>query len=154
MNNKPLFYLILFFSFINLVDLFTSMFILDGESNPLFLLFGTPIVLYILKFALIGMVWIFFKHNEYPSRFWYFTFIYILVIGSLLMTFGAASNIYGMINPQVIESAAELSTPMKLSYYSSFVFYLMILPYFISVLAFKLFISTENNVRYNKKNVL
>ena len=150
MKNKPLFYLILFFSFINFVDVVTAMFILDGESNPIFLLFGTPIALWVLKAGLIGAVWVMYKKNTYPSRFWYFTFIYILVIGSLLMCFGAASNIYGILNPSVITSAAELTSTEKLSYYTDFILILALIPYSIALIAFKFFESTEKNVRYKK----
>jgi hypothetical protein len=66
------------------------------------------------------------------------------------MCFGAASNIYGILNPIVITSAAELTSIEKLSYYTDFILILALIPYSIALIAFKFFESTEKNVRYKK----
>ena len=142
MKNKTVFWLLIIFSFANLIDLITAMFILPGESNPVYLLFKSPIALVILKVFLVCFCWFIYSKNNYPSRTWYYTAIYILVVGSCLYFLGAASNIYGMLNPVIIQQSAELSTSVKISYYTDFVLFLAIIPYIISIIAFKLYDSS------------
>ena len=151
MKNKPLFILILIFSVINIIDLITAMFIIPGEANPVYLLFKSPIVLIILKFVLIGLVWAFYKKNEYPSKFWYYTFVYILITGIVLYGFGTFSNIYGMLNPRIIETSAQLTTVQKISYYNTVVLFFAVIPYVLGAMAFKLYSISEKYVKYKKK---
>ena len=61
------------------------------------------------------------------------------------------SNIIGIINPTVIESAATLSTTIKLKYYANVVSLLMLIPYAISMVAFKIYEYTESAITYKIK---
>jgi len=151
LNSKLLFWMVVVFGILNLIDVITAMFILPGEANPIYLLTGSHIVLWLVKIFFIGLIfWIYFK-NKYPSRFWLFSFIYIIVIGSLMVGLGAASNISGILNPQIVESAAQLTNTQKATYYGQLVGILMVIPYIISMVSFKLYESIEKKISYEDK---
>lgn len=151
MENKPFFYLVLIFSIINIIDCITAMFILPGEANPLFLLFGSFIVLVLFKLFLTGLVIYVYKRNKFPSNFWYYNMIYILVIGIFLYGFGIYSNILGMLNPKIIQASASMATTLKLSYYKDVVIFLGMIPYALGIISFKLYEVSVKNIKYEEK---
>ncbi len=147
-NSKLLFVLVIIFSITNLLDVITAMFILPGEANPIYLLTHSIALLWILKVGFMALVlWIYFK-NEYPSRFWFFSYIYVLVIGNLMLSLGVYSNVMGILNPAVVEAAAQITTAQKVSYYSTLVGFLMVIPYIISMISFKIYDVTEKKIKY------
>lgn len=150
-NSKILFVLVSIFGIFNLLDVITAMYILPGESNPIYLLTHSVALLWVLKILFIVLVfWIYFK-NEYPSRFWFFSYIYILVIGNLMLGLGIFSNMIGILNPEVVQVASTVSTADKISYYSTIVGFLMVIPYVISMIAFKIYDVTEKKIHYKKR---
>ena len=152
-NSKLLFWLVGIFTVMNILDIVTAMFILPGESNPIYLLTHSIALLWILKFVFIGLVlWIYFK-NEYPSRFWLFSYIYILVIGNFMIGLGVYSNILGILNPAIVEAGAQLTTAQKVNYYSTLVGFLMVIPYVVSMISFKLYDVIEKHIKYKVKKV-
>ena len=64
---------------------------------------------------------------------------------------GAASNISGILNPQIVESAAQLTNTQKATYYGQLVGILMVIPYIISMVSFKLYESIEKKISYEDK---
>jgi len=147
-NSKILFFLFLSFIFLNILDYITALFILPGESNILYLLTGSSLSILFIKILIIGVAgYVYFK-NEYPSHFWHFSYIYILLIGCLLLSFGIYSNILGILNPHIVEQASQLSTTQKTGYYINILTILFIIPYIISMVAFKLYEITQKKVRY------
>src|SRR6056297_195719 len=115
-KNNILLTLVTVITIVNILDLITALFILDGESNIIFLLSGSIWPLLIGKLLLIGVIFYVYKKNLYPSNIWYYSFISILVLGILALFIGFLSNVYGIINPSVIEDAAKLTTTQKTSY--------------------------------------
>ena len=151
LNSRLLFTIIIFFIVVNILDVVTAMFILPGESNPIYLLTQSVATLWILKFVIISAVlWVYFN-NKYPSKFWLFSYIYTLIIGSLLISFGVVSNIVGILNPTIIQSATALSTTVKIKYYANIVSILMLIPYVISMAAFKAYEYVEPLITYKIK---
>jgi hypothetical protein len=129
------------------------MFILPGESNPIYLLTGSAAVLWIFKIIGIALIFYVYFKNEYPSRTWYFGLVYILTIGILMTGFGVFSNVLGMIQPDIVTTASEITVKEKMNYYSFFIGLFMILPMFISLVAFKIYDYTEEKITYKKKKL-
>ena len=152
LNSKLLFWFVVAFGILNLLDVITAMFILPGEANPIYLLTQSHIVLWIVKLGFIGLIFSVYFKNEYPSRFWLYSFIYILTIGSVMVGFGIFSNVMGILNPQVLESAAQLTSAQKMSYYGYLVGLFMVIPYIISMVAFKIYDVVESKITYKKKD--
>ena len=136
----------------NVVDIVTAMFILPGETNPIYLLTGSILPLFFMKILVVVLVLVVYFKNNYASDFNYFTFVYLLVIGTFLVSAGSASNIYGIKNPETIEEASELTSKEKLNYYVTFVTVLGIIPYIISLGAFKIYHYTKKKIIIRGKN--
>ena len=150
-NSKLLFWLVVAFAILNLADGITAMFILPGESNPIYLLTHSMSALWIFKVFYLGVVfWIYFK-NEYPSKWWLFNYTYIMIIGCLVIGLGVYSNMVGILNPEVVTAAAQVSTAEKMSYYSTIMSIVLIIPYFISMVAFKAYEKIEKSIKYKQK---
>ena len=150
-KNNVMQYLFFLFLFVNIGDLITSYFILVAESNPIFLLFGNPWILYILKIALsIGVGLIVFK-NKYPSHFTYFTFVVIMVYGTLAFGFGVYNNMQAILNPQILVDAAQVPQNIKTQAYINFVSIIYYLPVTLTLISFKLYELSISNVNINKK---
>jgi hypothetical protein len=149
-NSKILFWLVTIFGVFNLVDLITAMFILPGESNPIFLLTNSKFSLILLKLFVIGIVYYIYFKNKYPSRTWLFSYIYIIIIGILGLGFGIYSNVLGILNPQILASASSLTVVQKTNYYFTIVGLFMILPYTISIITFKIYDVIEKKIKYGK----
>jgi len=150
-RSKILFFIIGIFIFVNILDLFTAMFILPGEANPLWLLFKSKLLLVVFKFIICLMMFSVFYYNKYPSRFWYFSFIYTLVNGTLLISLGVASNIVGILNNEIVENSATITPEVKMQSYFFMVGLIFFLPYVLAMLAFKLYDISEKFVEYDKK---
>lgn len=148
LNSKLLFFIIILFIFINLLDVITAMSILPGEANPIYLLTHSHFALWGFKFLIFGLILYVYFRNKYPNRFWYFSFVYLLIIGTLAVSLGVTSNIYGMFNEEVVNDASKLSTSQKVSYYANVVGVTMIIPYIIAMLVFAVYDKTEKHIVY------
>lgn len=144
-------FLILFTVF-NVADAITAMFILPAESNPLYIWTGTMLVPVILKLLLVIGAWFIYYNNRYPSRTSYYSFIYIIIIGTFLIMLGVASNVAGILNDDIVEEGASASNNAKLSYYGKIMLILYIIPYTISVIAFKTYVNSESKVSFDKNS--
>lgn len=136
---------------LNILDLLTALFILDGESNIIFLLSNSIWPLIIGKILLIGIIFYVYKKNLYPSNIWYYSFISILVLGILAMLIGIISNVHGILNPSVIEEASNLTVKEKTSYYSIMITFIFIIPYLLSILSFYIYDKTKHLARIVRK---
>lgn len=152
LNSKILFYIVVLFGIVSLIDVITAMFILPHEANPIYILTGSPLVMWIMKLGLVALVAILYFFNKYPSRILYFSFVYTLIIGTLLFSFGAFSNIRGMADESVIEYNEELTDKDKVVAYSQIVTVLMIIPYTIAMLAFYVYDKSVTKVRLEDKH--
>ena len=149
-RSKMLFFMVGVFIFVNMLDLFTAMFILPGEANPLWLLFKSKSLLVVVKLFVCALVFFVFYINKQASKFWYFSYVYILVAGTLLISLGAASNIVGILNNEIVEAAAPMTDTVKMQNYFLFVGIIFFLPYILAMCAFKLYDMSEKYVRYTK----
>jgi len=149
-NSKLTFFLIILFTIANFFDVLTAMFILPGESNPIYLLTQSALVLWIIKFVVVLLVFIVYFNNHYSSRFIYFSFVYIILIGTVLVTFGIYSNLQGVIHPKILNESTDITSTEKLQLYSIFMLLFMIIPYTISMIAFKIYDISEEKINYVK----
>lgn len=150
-RSSLLFWILVSFSIINLLDIITATFILPGEANPIFLLTGSLSIVWILKIFVVGTAWAVYYNNKYPSPSFYYTFVYAMIVGSLLISLGVVSNVYGILNTEVIAEAEGVSTGEKVQYYFSMVGFLFFIPYILSIISFKVYDMTSGLVVFEKK---
>lgn len=151
MNNPITFFLFLVFAFVNVLDIVTAFFIEPGETNPLFLLTGSLWLLIIFKIILVLTLGYFVKRNIYPTTFNYYVVVLIIILGTLLVSMGVASNIYGMIHPEVIEQGAQMETSEKVKGYVTFVSFIYFIPALFNLLTFWVYDKSVGKARIDKQ---
>jgi len=142
------------FVIVNIADAVTSYFISELESNPIYLLTGSMIVLDIFKVLLVLAVFYFYNKNIFPSHFSYFMLVLILTIGSLAIGLAAYGNYQGAKDPQLeemIEYGKTIPKAEKLKYFVSFSSLIYILPIALSLVAFKLYHVSLDDVKINEE---
>ena len=152
LKNPILFLIFLIFSLLNVADIITALFILPGESNPLFLLLGRSIYVLILgKALLIYAVWWYYHRNIYPNNFTYYLLILVLMFGSLIMGLGVYSNVIGILNPVEIQEAAAIPDQVKIKMYVQVVSIIYFLPSLFCMLTFIVYDKSRKYVIINEK---
>ena len=73
-------------------------------------------------------------------------FVYVLLIGSLVLLFGIGSNVYGILNPEIVVAGSDISVSDKMTYYFTIMTIMFIIPYIISLLSFKLYQITKPKI--------
>jgi len=139
MDNKITKYLIYLFSFVNLLDFVTALFILPGESNPIFLLTKSFFIVFLFKLIINIVLFYYVYRNVYTSYFIYYSYIIVMLYGILMFCLGVASNIIGILNNDIVVAASQMSTQDKVSSYSFMVMFLYLIPASLSLLSFKLY---------------
>jgi len=151
LKNPIIFFLFYVFAFVNVLDIFTAFFIEAGETNPLYLLIGNFWILIILKIGIVLFLGYIVKRNIYPSNFMYYMIMMLLVLGTLLISIGVWSNIYGMLNPEVIAQGAAMSSKEKIQGYTLFVSVIYIIPAIFNLLSFWLYDKSVKKARIDKE---
>lgn len=146
-----MFWLCIVFAVVNLVDLVTAYYILPGEANPLYLLTGSIILVDILKIGLVVGLFYFCLRNVFPTHFNYYMLLMVLGLGSLVVGMGAYSNISGIINPEIVQTAQNIPQAEKIEAYFYFVEFIYVLPMIISLTIFKLYDISLKNVEIDKE---
>lgn len=149
-KNTVLFWLVYIFVLFNVIDSFTALFILPGEANPLYLWLGSIWPLIGLKLLIsAGAIWL-YSHNQFKSNSTYHSILSCLFIINILLALGFISNIYGMLNPQIISEGAELSNEVKVNYYVKIVSFIYLIPLFFNILTFWLYEKSVGKITYYK----
>jgi len=151
MRNKPLFYLLIIFILLNIVDVITTMFILKGESNPLYHLFGSIWIVFILKIFVIWVAWKWYQRNIFPNNFSYYMLITILLYGCVILGLAFYANMKGILNPVMLEAASNLSTQEKVKSYVYVVNIFYFIPVLFSLFSFWLYDKSINKVTIDKE---
>lgn len=137
---KTLFFnLICIFVFLNIVDMLTTIFILPGESNPIYLLTKSFIGILILKIAVVGVIIWLFINNKYGSKTLFYVFVCTIVYGSLALLIAQVINIYAILTPHVLIQAAQATVQEKTTSYNSFMLFVYLLPLLFSLLCFVIY---------------
>lgn len=151
MKNKTTLYLFLIFFITNIIDMITAFYVLPGESNPLYIITGNIYFLVLWKILIIGSLWLYIRRNIYPNNFSYYFIILITILGILLISLGAISNIYGIINPELIQQASTIPKIQKINAYFQLIGIIYILPIILSLLSFWLYDKSLNKTNINKQ---
>ena len=136
MRNPYLFWLLTVFSLVNIADVVTAFFILPAEANPIYLLTGSYIVLFIPKLLLVIIPWWFYYHNTFPNNITYYGLILVITLGTMMMGIGAYSNVSAMFQPEAVAAAANIPASVKIAEYGRIVTLIYILPMLFSMMAF------------------
>lgn len=147
-NSKIIFFLIIIFLVVNVLDYITALFVESGESNPIYLWTGSFFLVLLFKLFVVFMMFVIYFRNRYETRFWFFNYIYILCIGIFLVSFGVYSNILGILNNNIVQEAGKLTIQEKTHYYFGLITWLFLIPYIISLISFKIYDVCEKKIRY------
>lgn len=151
MKNNTLFWLLIIFTILNIVDSITTLFILDGESNPLYHLFGQSLyVVLIIKFLIVLMFWYWYKINKYDTHFAYFMMLAILVYGCVALLVAQVVNIYGIMNPTLLEESKDIPTDVKVESYFKYMSIIYMFPLIFSLVVFWLYQRSYHKVYIDK----
>lgn len=151
MKNNSLFYLLVVFTLLNIMDVITTMFILKAESNPLYHLFGNIYVPIFLKIVVLTIAWRWYFKNIYPNNFSHYLFITIMVFGCVTLLIAQIGNVYGIMHPAVIEKASTASVSEKVNSYFQFVGLIYLLPILFNLGTFLLYESSRKKIIISKK---
>jgi len=127
------------FAVVNLADIITAQYILPGEANPIYLLTGSVWFVVALKIGVVAGVYFYIQRNVFPTDFMLFIIIMLLLLGTFTISLGVLSNVLGIINPEEVVAAAEVSAGEKIQEYSILVSILYVFPMGLSLLGFKLY---------------
>jgi len=153
-KNPIMFILFILFFIVNLIDWITGFFVLSAESNPIFLFTGSYFFTSIVKWGVVLGVWLIYKRNIYPSRFYYFFMVTMTLLAIPMIGLAAYSNILGMsATPEELAISAAIPAPQKLGIYFMFVGIVFVIPFFINLLAFWLYDKSSKNVIFSKEKV-
>lgn len=146
MKNNILFFLICLFTIVNILDVVTAQKdMLAGESNPLYILFGSLWIVYVIKFILIIGLWLIYFYGNIDTHFTYFMIILILIMGTFAVSLGVYANIKALQTPGYTELVENISNEEKIKIYQTTMMFVYLLPSLFSLLAFYLY---EKSVRY------
>lgn len=146
MGKGLLYVLAVIFTIVNMTDVITASFALEGESNPIYLLTGSLWYVFALKIFAVIFLWILIIYNNYKTRFNYFILVAIVTYGIFSFSLGTYSNIMGMMNRSVIEYAATLNTTAKIQAYSTTIFWLILIPMLCTAISFIVYDKTRRYV--------
>lgn len=129
-------WLTIIFIILNLADLITALFILPGESNPIYIKYGLWAVL-IPKLLMGVIAWfIGFRKLHSKSHTIRFLISYFVVMGCVLTAIGIYTNSTAIGNEQVLQEAAEIPDMVKISYYVNIVSWLYVIPFIFNIISY------------------
>ena len=150
MKLSALFYLVVLFVLLNICDVITTIFILPGESNPIYLLTNSFITIVFLKILIVVTIFCMFYNNKFKNTRWYFLFISVLVYGTLALFLAQLINISAIQHPFVIQQASEATVTQKISSYATFMGILYAFPILFSYICFVIYDLTFKDVEFKK----
>lgn len=107
-----------------------------------------PVIL--LKIIFIIVPLIFYYRNKYTTLFTYFMFVHCLILGVFILGMACYNNILGILNPKLVEYASQLPSEVKIRGYITFVSFIYIIPFTISLISFKFYEWTLKDVTIEK----
>jgi hypothetical protein len=138
-ENKTILVLMVIFTLLNICDVVTTIFIIEGEANPIVNWIGNMWVMVLFKFLLVAFLWLYVLRNLYPTNMSYFMIIAILIYGSLALTLAQVVNIHAMMNPEVLAQAAATPVKERTQSYMIVMNLVYLIPILITILTFWLY---------------
>lgn len=130
------FWLLVIFIIMNAIDLITAMYILPGESNPLYILFNSIYGVLGAKLLLIILLISVYLKNDDVSEFTHYTYHLVMVMGFAMLGLGIYSNIIGMMHPAQLEAAAQIPAGQRAAEYGRVMSFLYLIPMVLSMAGF------------------
>lgn len=154
MKNKPLFFLFIIFILLNIGDIYTTHYIRDAESNPIYYMFNESLIpMYIIKISVIIIIGFLWWNNMFPSKFTYYALVLSIVLSCLMLGMAVSINYNAMKNPELLEEATQTTIQERVQYYNSVVTIFYMFPMIFSLMAFLFYnISVKHIIIYKKKS--
>ncbi len=150
MKNPVIFWLLVFFTLLNVADAITANYILAGEANPLYIEFGSLLPVYILKFVVVSIFWFVYNRNIFNNHYLYYLYVMFLVLGTVGVSLGVASNTYGILNEDVLEESSKISAEEKVQAYNLFTLFIIYIPSFLSFITFVFYQTSLKRAKIGK----
>jgi len=150
-KNPILFFILIAFIIVNIVDSVTAFFILPGEANPLYILTGNIFIVIGIKILFIFIAIYYYNRNIFPSNLTYYFFMIMLVLSTLMIGIAAHGNIQGIKHPEIVEMAKNVPNVEKVQNYFWFVGFIYYLPLLFSFISFILYDKSLKYVRIDKE---
>jgi hypothetical protein len=134
------------------MDTITTLFILPGETNPIFHLLGKtlwPIIVF--KIFVVAILWYWYNVNKYEKPSTYYLLLSILIYGSIALAIAQYGNIKAMLNPSYVEWVSEFSTEEKVKDYFTFMSFVYIIPLVFNMITFWIYQKSYHKVYISKK---
>jgi len=150
MKQNTLFYLVGLFVILNIMDIITTLYILPGESNPIYQLTKSIWIMMLFKVGvMLAVCWIFYR-NKYTAHRTYFLFIALLLYGSVALLIAQIINIYAIMHPLVLAAAAATSVASKTESYYWFMSIIYFMPLIFSYVCFIIYETSVKDVQIKK----
>lgn len=150
-KTNTLFYLVALFILLNVMDIITTLFILPGESNPIYHLTKSIWIMMLFKIGIMFVISFIFYKNRYTANRTYFLFIAILLYGSIALLIAQIINIYAILHPAVLAVAAAAPTSEKVSSYYWFMNIIYFMPLIFSYVCFIIYDKTITDIQIRKR---
>lgn len=144
-KNKYIFYLFFIFTLFNLIDIILASINHSVESNPIFLLFKSMWIFFIYKLLMNILILIVCYHNKFKQKFYYFSFISILVFGCFGFAVGIYTGIVALNRPDIVQLNSMLPQAEKLAVYSQAVLWIYLIPYILNLICFWIYDKSYKN---------
>jgi hypothetical protein len=150
-SNKLLFFLILIFIFLNFMDFLTTFFVKESDGNPIINFTGSVLLLFVVKLIICLIVISVYRNNTFRSSIWYYSFLSILIYGTFILFVAQLVNIYGILNPVVIQEGAKIPAQERSITYSLFITFFYILPLLFNLFTFYIYEKSKKFIKFLKK---
>lgn len=148
----------------NVLDIASTLFVLPGEANPIYLITGSLWPLIILKVVLVGGIVYTIVKRRFSNETSYFVLVSVLVFLTVLLFAVAGRNAYHGLNTEetyvspatgepvtYVEYIGETTTPEeRMQEYNYLALILYVIPLAILIVAFELYNRTKKHFEFEK----
>lgn len=150
-KNPILLIIVSLFIFLNLIDMITTIFIIDGESNPIYNITGSIVPVLLIKIGICFLIVRWYIRGTFPTNFSYYFLLAILLYGCIILAFAQYINIYGIFHPSLITEASNVPAKERITNYFTIVGLIFFIPILISLVLFWLYDKSKNNIIVDKQ---
>lgn len=151
MKNPIIFFIFVFFTIVNIIDIITALFILPGEANPLYLFTNSIAIVIVAKVIVIFLIWKMYRKSKFPSNIYYYLLVLLLIVGTFMVGFAVLANVNGIRNPELLELAKTIPDKEKMDMYFDFIKWFYFLPMIFCIISFYIYDKTRHHVEIDKE---
>jgi len=150
LKNPILFFILLAFVIVNIVDSVTAFFILPGEANPIYIWTGSIYAVIALKIFFIYIGIFYYRRGIFFNNLSYYVYLVTFTLATLVIGFAAFGNIIGIQNPEIIVQASQVSDGQKVKDYFTVMSIIYYVPFLLILGLFILYDKSRKYVRIDK----